>query len=92
VNPPNHRITRLRAIVAEQRADAGEFEDELPTQPGVIPAMRPRMSSVTDATEERAATFLERVLAAASSWHRVAALAFILGAALVGFYLWKTLP
>lgn len=92
VHQQNDRTIGLRAIADE--IEAAEWEDEEPTRPGVEPVVPPRerVPSIADATDVRAATFLERVLAAVSSWQKLLALALILGTALTAFYLWKALP
>lgn len=92
VEQQNDRTIALRRIA--DRIEGSEFDDDEVTRPGVEPVMpaRASMVSVADGTEVRAATFLERVLAAVSSWEKLAALVVILLAALAAFYLWKTLP
>lgn len=91
-NQQNDRTIELRGIADD--IESAEWEDEEPTKPGVEPLAPPRerMPSIADATDARAATFLERVLAAVSSWQKLLALALILGTALAAFYLWKALP
>jgi hypothetical protein len=88
----NDRTIQVRKLASE--IGGSDWDDDEPTRPGIEgpPPARARMPSIQDGAEERAATFLERVLGTVPPAWRFPSLVVILGFALAVFYLWKTLP
>jgi hypothetical protein len=91
-------LTELRhrsadALRALRDTDAEDWDETTrPIEVPPLPPARARLPSLTDGAEERAATFLERVLGTVPPAWRFPSLVVILGFALAVFYLWKTLP
>lgn len=87
----SRRTERLRAIIKEMPSAPPDFDqDEEPTRPGNIPPLSPPRQQLPSLTEDRASNLLTQTLPLFPPHARLPALALLLAAALLAFYLWRS--